>query len=308
MKIRVQFASIAALLASPGLLLAENSFRYGACNGSYAVHSSGAVAEAAPLSMPVGQPIQSGAEVKMGQCGREMTVMADGLTAVLYQEVMDDRSYSGSIDMGDGAARTLTLRVGDDRNLRGAIVASDSNMSVTRPLWFMLTDATETRFEGCEDDNEEPFAPRGISAEGAVVINQLSSIGITPAGDLDYTDYVTMQSPDAQSARVSLRLSGTNAVLPHPEVAIAQMDSESALCLTDERLDPATSILDLKVEYADDDPFVFLRLIDAGSGKIMSQVEGVPSVAGDGALQSAVADAWQKLAPATGQMTDGVIR
>jgi hypothetical protein len=258
--------------------------------------------------MPVGQPVQTGAIIAVAQCGREMIVTADGISAVLYQEVMDPRSYSGSIEMGDGAARVLTLRVGDDRNLRGAMVASDGNMSVTRPLWFMLTAPSETRFEGCTDDSEGPLSPQGMSAEAAAVVNQLSNMGLSPAEGLEFADYVTTSNPDAQSARVSLRLSLDNAILPRPEVAAEQMDDESAYCLGDERLDPTRQILEIKVEYADDDPFVFVRFIDVETGKILSQAEGVPNIAGEGALQSAITDGWQKLAPAVGQMTDGVLR
>lgn len=299
---------LSLLVGTSGSATAENSFRNGACNGTYTLHSAGAVGTAGPMTIPVGKPVLTGAQIELGQCGRELVLTADGVTAVLYQEVMNDRIYSGSLDMGDGAKRRLTLTVGDDRNLRGSLVATDGHAQVTRPLWVMLTKPSETRFEGCVDDDEELSAPRGLSHEATVVLNHLSSLGFVPAESLQFEDYVAMKSPDAQSTHVSLRISREGAVLPRPEIAAEQMDDASAYCIGDERLDPARQVLDFKVAYADEDPFVFARIIDIETGKILQQVEGKPAKAGEGALQSAVEDAWLKLSPPLTQMTDGVLR
>lgn len=244
----------------------------------------------------------------MGQCGREMVLVADGMAMTLYQDVMDDRSYVGTLNAGDGVTREVTLRVGDDRNLRGALVATDPNISVTRPLWFMLTTPEETRFEGCEDDAETPFSPRGLTLEAVAVTEVLAAQGLTPAEGLSYADYITVDAPDAQSANVRLRVSQDGALLPRPEIAAQQLDPESAYCTGQQYLDPAHQILEVTVQYADDDPFVFARLIDIATSQILAQAEGVPTAAGDAALQSGAANAWATLTPPVNVMTDGVVR
>ena len=62
------------------------------------------------------------------------------------------------------------------------------------------------------------------------------------------------------------------------------------------------------MEYANDDPFVFARLIDIATSQIVAQAEGVPTATGDAALPSGTANAWAALAPLVTAMTDGVVR
>ncbi len=300
-------AALCACLLSTAAM-AQSDYRFGACSGGYDIYSSGASATAGAMTIPVGTPVQSNAQIAMGQCGREMVLEAQGMSMVLYQDVMDERSYTGSLQAGDGVDREVTLRVGEDRNLRGAIVAKDPNMSVTRPLWFMLTDPQETRFEDCEDDAPEPFTPRGLTAEAAAVTQLLSDQGFVPAEGLSYADYITTDAANPESSQVQMRVSQDGTILPRHEIAVQQLDAESAYCTSDTWLEPAHSILEFKVEYADDDPFVFARQIDIASSRITAQVEGTPTVVGEGALASGMQSAWTGLAPVVSGMSDGVAR
>lgn len=280
-------------------------FRQMPCNGTYAVHSGQPMAQATGLTMPVGQPIDADASLQMGQCGREMVVTIQGLSVVLNQSVMDDSTWSGAMNMGDGVARDLTLSIGADRNLRGALVAQDPNLKVTRPIWMLLTTPTETRFEGCSETDTTERAPQALGAEGVAVADMLTQRGFTPADGLQMSDYLTMHNRRFDAVSVWLRLSYDNQILPSHDAALAQIDPDSAHCLVDSRLIPARTIVDFKVIYAEDDPFVFARTIDIETGRITAQVEGTPTGRD---LGSALADGLDALNPGLAPMSSGVIQ
>lgn len=287
------------LAASPAMA----DFRSVPCNGTYAVHSGQPMAQAQGLTMPVGQPLDTGAQVQMGQCGREMVLTIQGRPVVLNQSAMDAAIWSGAIEMGDGVARDVTLRLGADRNLRGALVAQDPNLRVNRPLWVILQTPEETRFDGCAPGSPAAPAPQAMGAEAAAVADLLTARGLVPAQGLGMADYLSVQRGTLDDRTVQLRLSDRGEILPSEAAALAQIDPESAHCLNDTRLIPARTVLEFQVNYAEGDPFVFARTVDIETSRITAQAEGVPQGSG---LGSALADGLGKLAPALGPMSSGV--
>lgn len=298
--------STLALLSAASTSTAQQNLRFLPCNGGYQFHSSGAVATAQGLSVPVGTAQAMAADITMGQCGRELVVTIQGMPVVLNQDVMNERSYSGAINMGDGVARTLSVTVGTDRNLRGELVANDANLTVKRPVWLMLQSPTETRFENCTDDTEEPFAARGLSPEAAAVSQKLAALGLTPAEGLGYGDYLTTVGGQLDDARVQIRLSPENEILPHPEIAFSQLDDASAHCTGSEYVVPTYRYLGIQVNYTDNDVLAFARITDASTSQITAQQEGAPTAGQGTPLETAISDAWNNLGPEVGQMTNGV--
>jgi hypothetical protein len=172
-------------------------------------------------------------------------------------------------------------------------------------MWLMQVSPSETRFEGCVDDPAD-VAPKAMTEEASAVASKMAALGLMPSEGLSYADYLTTQPAAADGVQVQIRLSADNEILPRLDVAARQLDPESAYCVGAQYIDPPRRILEFKVNYADDDPFAFARLIEVETSQITSQQEGLPSV-GDGTpLQNAIGDSWNKLAPPVGQMTNGV--
>lgn len=282
---------------------AHADFRQMPCNGTYEMHFGQPTAQATGLTMPVGQPIDAGASVQMGQCGREMVVTIQGMSVGLYQSALDERTWSGAIDMGDGVARDLTLSIGADRNMRGELVARDANLTITRPIWMLLSTPNETRFEGCSETDTSERLPQRLGTEGLAVANLLAQRGFTPTDGLQMSDYLTVRDGQLDDASVQLRLSRDNQILPSEGAALAQIDPDSAHCVRDSRLIPAETVLEFQVNYAEGDPFVFARTIEIETSRITAQAEGTPTGRD---LGSAIADGLDALSPDLGAMSSGV--
>lgn len=263
---------------------------------------------AGAMSIPVGEAIRTPAQLSMGECGRAMTLTIQGLTATLSQEAMNDRTWSGPIDMGDGVSRTMRLTLDADRNLRGGIVATDGAIRIARPVWLTLDTPAETRFEGCVDEAPPPPSDRGLRPEAAALADAMAERGMTPADDLSLLDYIETSAYSEDHINVRLRLSADGAVLPRLEIALRSLDPESAYCLDERWLDPAVRYLDFKVQSLDGDTFVFARTVDIATSRIEAQAEGAPDTPDVDGLDSALSDAWARLNPEIGPLTDGVSR
>lgn len=292
----------------PGLSAAQDSFRFVPCNGGYSAATGQGNMVAGAMSIPVGDAIRTQAELRMGQCGRAMTLTIQGTTVTLYQEAMDDRTWSGPIDMGDGVARDMRLTLDADRNLRGGLVATDGVSRVTRPVWLTLDTPVETRFEGCVDDAPPPPPDRGLRPEAAALANAMAERGMIPADNLSLLDYIETSVRGEESVRVRLRLSMDGAVLPRLDVALRKLDPESAYCLDERWIDPPVRYLDFQVHTVDGDPFVFARTIDIATSRIQAQAEGSPDTHTMDGLNTALSDAWTRLNPEIGPLTDGISR
>jgi hypothetical protein len=292
--------------ALAGATWAEPSYRYGPCNGTYGAFSGQPALTAPALSMPVNTALRAPARLDMRQCGREMLVTIADSSAVLYQDVFDERLFEGDIALGDGAQRTLTLRMDDDRNLRGALVAKQGPVTAKRPIWLILDTPSETRFEGCADDAEPALPNRALSEQAAIFSELLAEAGLSPAPGLQFGDYIETRVLSETETRVKIRLSEDGNVLPRPDVAYRQLDQDAAVCLASDRLDAAVRLIEFKVQMVDNDPFVFAREIDATTGVVDVQAEGVRTTGPGEALASGMRDAWAKLGPELGPMTNGV--
>lgn len=287
---------------------AQNGFRFVPCNGGYTAATGRGDMIAGAMSIPVGDAIRTPAQLSMGQCGRAMTLTIQGLTVTLHQEAIDDRTWSGPIDMGDGISRSMRLTLDADRNMRGGLVATDGAIRIARPVWLTLDTPAETRFEGCVDEAAPPPPDRGLRPEAAALANAMAERGMIPADNLSLFDYIDTSASSEDHINVRLRLSTDGAVLPRLEVALQRLDPESAYCLDERWLDPPVRYLDFKVQWVDGDPFVFARTIDIATSRIEAQAEGTPDTPDVDGLDSALSDAWSRLNPELGPLTDGVSR
>ena len=125
---------------------------------------------------------------------------------------------------------------------------------------------------------------------------------------MQITDYVETRRVSATETRTTLRLSADGNLLPRAEVAQRQLDPDAAVCLDTDTLEPAAKVIEFKIQMADNDPFVFAREIDAVTGKIEVQVEGIRTTGPSEAVDSGMRDAWGKLEPTLGVMTNGVVQ
>lgn len=258
------------------MALADDALQLAPCEGSYLLHFGKGQAAASGFSMPVGTQGSVPAEVRMGQCGREMVLTVQGQPVVMHRSVQDDAVYVGSVTMGDGVARELTLTRGADRNLRGGLVASDGQLRITRPVWVMAQALQETVFEGCLDDPADA-PPRRVSGDEQALQTVLQQAGYVPEAGFDYFDYITpvrAAGGEVQTRAVSVPLNAEGRMLPRSDVALARLDREKALCSDADYLDPARFFLDFKITEVEDAVIVFARVIDIETGKIKAQVEG----------------------------------
>jgi hypothetical protein len=106
------------------------------CSGNYMMHAGQGQAVASGLSMPVGQTMILPARVENLGCGASLIVTAQGQSISLDASDIPGE-FSGSVDLGDGPLRTMILVCGEDLNLRGGLIAQDSNLRITRPMWLI---------------------------------------------------------------------------------------------------------------------------------------------------------------------------
>lgn len=275
------------------MAMADDALQLAPCQGSYLLHFGKGQAAASGFSMPVGTQGSVPADVRMGQCGREMVLTVQGQPVVMHRSVQDDTVYVGSVTMGDGVARELTLTRGADRHLRGGLVASDGQLRIARPVWVMAQALEETVFEGCLDDPGDP-APRVVSGDEQALQTVLQEAGYVPEAGFDYLDYITparAAGGDAQTRAVSVPLNVEGRMLPRSDVALARLDREKALCSDADFLDPARYFLDFKITEVEDAVLVFARVIEIETGKIKAQVEGRSAEGGPKDVAGAMAAA-----------------
>lgn len=281
---------LSVLLALPGTVFAQ-TLQTAPCNGSYTLHFGNGTESA--TGTPVGTSGAVPVSVTMGQCAREMVLQTPQGPVVLLQSIQDPATYVGQLTMGDGVARELHLTRGADRNLRGGLKASDGQLTITRPIWVMTKTLTETVFPDCLDD-AETGPPIVVQDEEFALAEVLASAGYAPAQGFQMMDYIDHALSGADSLSVSVPLNTESRMIPRSDVALAQVDRERAMC-EDDYLDPARYLLDFKVSRADADVFVFARVIDIETGKILTQVEGKPPAGEPGNLTATMADALGRL-------------
>jgi hypothetical protein len=237
--------------------------------------------------------------VEVLECGRAIRVWvpAEARTIHLVQSATHDLQYTDTIEI-QGENATFSMFKSDARTLRGTFEVNALEADLYADVTLEVTDAHAPNMDGCEDDPEPEFVPRGISMSHAALADALTATGRTLPANANFSDYISAESnsPSGMEA-VYVRLGANGDILPAKVPALSIAD----ICFgRSGTAEPPLEVLRFKVFTFERTTTVFVQRVEIETGKIVEQHEGAATGEGASSVKRAILMAMGELSKKPG--------
>lgn len=283
-------SAVTALLALATPLTAQDQLPLVPCDGTYRAVSGQVTMNAAGMTVPGRGAEEMGTEtLSVADCGRSFSFDLQGRLQFL-QSVMNEREYVADVPGGYGVRRTMTFVLDDNGALSGGMKATDGGLLVERPLALIPVMVSMPDLEGCADDQEPALPDRGMGPGEGPLQDAIQARGMAPPAEsgFSFADYTTGNgSSDSLNYEATVQLSAKGDVLPRLE----ELGSRQELICGGEALEPPRYLLSVKMNEVEGDTFVFIRIIEIETSRIVEQREAVVSGTDRGTIADGIGDA-----------------